>query len=154
MPASYWLVALAGPQIKGVYRMSNYSEFEDEVLMQSKKYRFDGNVLFVGLITPDAVLNNNYSLILFNTLMHKIISFKQSCFLSYQAYEACFAEHVKEEFTSIQRKFYYDFELVLIMEKELHEGVIRDIFIPCDKAIIDEDALIIKKLRARNERKK
>jgi len=77
--------------------------------------------------------------------MHKIISYKQGSFLSYQQYEIAYSEHIREEvLPSFEREIYYDDKLVLRIGRERYKGVMRKLLIPCDKAIIEEDAIRLK----------
>ena len=54
--------------------MSDYAEFEEEVLARSKRILFNGNESFVGLSTPDAQLNRHYLYIMFNAIMHNTLT--------------------------------------------------------------------------------
>ena len=87
--------------------MSDYAEFEEEVLARSKRILFNGNESFVGLSTPDAQLNRHYLYIMFNAIMHKIISYKRGAFLSYEQYTAYFAQDIQEVVVTNKRHFYY-----------------------------------------------
>ena len=125
-------------------QLSDYTEFEEEVLARSKRILFNGDAPFVGLSTPDAQLNRDYLNIIFNAIMHKIISYKRGTFLSYEQYEAYFTQDIHEVVVASKRHFYYREELVLIMNKEKYQGVIRDTLTPCDKALIDKDVILMK----------
>tara|TARA_R110000803_G_C11984087_1_gene321109 strand:- start:2084 stop:2488 length:405 start_codon:yes stop_codon:yes gene_type:complete len=129
--------------------LSDYAEFEEEVLARSKRILFNGNESFVGLSTPDAQLNRHYLYIMFNAIMHKIISYKRGAFLSYEQYTAYFAQDIQEVVVTNKRHFYYLEELVLIMGKEQYQGVMRDTLTPCDKTLIDKDVILMKAYRAR-----
>lgn len=127
--------------------MSNYSMFEAEVLSRSKKTRFDGNIPFVGLKSPDSSLNEAYLSILFNSLIHKILSYHQKRCLTYAEYE-----RVYEAVTETRKKqgvwsYFYQDKLVLEIEWSVKEGIKYAILIPYDKDIIEEDGKFLREYR-------
>jgi hypothetical protein len=133
--------------------MDKYKEFEEEVLTRSKKIRFDGEEPFVGLSTPDITLNDDYFKILFNSIMHKIVTFKRHMELTYSEYEHYFNRYITEDKNGMQKSFYYDGELIAIVDIEKFKGVNRYIITPKDKNIIEEDSIIIEKVRNRRRNK-
>lgn len=131
--------------------MSDHSEFEEEVLARSKRIFFNGDEPFVGLSTPDEQLNRGYFSIMFNAIMHKIISYKRGKFLSYEQYTAYFEQDIEEVVIASKRHFYYQEERVLVVSKEQFQGIIRDTLTPCDKALIDKDVILMKAYREKKQ---
>ena len=125
-------------------QLSDYTEFEEEVLARSKRILFNGDAPFVGLSTPDEQLNRGYFSIMFNATMHKIISYKRGVFLSYEQYTAYFEQDIHEVVIASKRHFYCQEELVLVVGKEQYQAVIRDTLTPCDKGLINNDIILMK----------
>ena len=132
--------------------MKDFEEYEKEVIKRSEKIKFDGHIPFVGTSTPDAILNENYFKIMFNSIMHKIISHRNNTKLTYKEYEYYFDRYVKEERKGVSKSFYYDGDLVAIVDIEKHKGRNRYIVIPKDKEIIKEDAIFLKAYRVKNKK--
>ncbi|MBQ4834303.1 hypothetical protein J8L70_13705 [Pseudoalteromonas sp. MMG010] len=123
--------------------MSEYEMFEREVLAKSKRLRFSSDAPFIGLSTPDRQLNKDYFKLLFNSIMHKIISYKHTDFLSYQEYEIAFAQHIVKKREGTQLLFFYDHKLVLKVDTHYEKQFKGSLIYPCDNEIIKEDTLFM-----------
>ena len=127
--------------------MPEHSDFEEEVLSRSSRLRFDGNMPFVGLKSPNPDLNEAWLSITFNSIMHKITSYHKERFLTYEEYERVYEAEIEVQKEFDTCSYFYQKELVLEMMWEKKEGVKVAILTPYDKYIIEEDGIFLKQNR-------
>jgi hypothetical protein len=123
--------------------MGQYSMFEDEVLARSKRLRFSSDKPFLNLTSVDEQINKDYFKLLFNAIMHKILTYKFKRFLSYQEYEIAFNQHITKQRKNNQWLFFYGNELVIKVAARNYKGRSNLLIYPCDEEIIKEDTLFM-----------
>ena len=80
--------------------------------------------------------------------MHKIITHKQETTLTYKEYEYYFDRYIKQKKYGLKKEFYYEGDLVAIVDIERYKGVNRYIIIPKYEDLISEDSILLQAYRA------